>query len=195
MSRFAFKQKSQKEIRKNIVFLGRLENRKGIIELVQAYANAAEADPKFRKSTQLIIGAKGPLKDKVHSMLLDLPRDCSTKMIGFVPEIDKAALLASAHVAVFPSVSGESFGIILVEAMASGARLIIAGNNPGYSSVLGEMPELLVNPKDIDVFANKLLWANKESSEVTKYSKWLHDQAARYDVSNVGKSLLELYNS
>jgi phosphatidylinositol alpha-mannosyltransferase len=92
-------------------------------------------------------------------------------------------------------VSGESFGIILVEAMASGARLVIAGNNPGYSSVLGEMQELLVNPKDIDAFAKKLLWANKESSDVAAYSKWLHEQALRYDVASVGNQLLALYNS
>ncbi len=67
----------------------------------------------------------------------------SVKFLGFVNERDKPELLASAAIACFPSLGGESFGIVLIEAMAAGASVVLGGNNPGYTSVLGDRPESL----------------------------------------------------
>lgn len=180
---------------KRIVFLGRLEERKGVLELVKAYKTLLETDRKQIVTTKLIIGGKGPLKDTVHGQLMSLPRGAQTEQLGFIPEADKARLLASADVAVFPSTSGESFGIILVEAMAAGSRLIIAGDNPGYTSVLGDKPALLFNPRNTAEFAEKLAWALKDTPETKELGTWLHDQAELYDVANVGEQLLLLYGS
>ena len=47
---------------------------------------------------------------------------------------------------VFPSSGGESFGIVLLEAMASGRSAVLAGNNPGYASVMAPRPDLLFDP-------------------------------------------------
>ena len=150
---------AEKSTVKRIVFLGRLEERKGVLELVKAYKTLLQTDQKQVNKTKLIIGGKGPLKDTVHGLLMSLPNGAQTEQLGFIPEADKAKLLASADVAVFPSTSGESFGIVLVEAMAAGSRLIIAGNNPGYSSVLAAKPALLFNPRNVNEFADKLIWA------------------------------------
>jgi len=68
----------------------------------------------------------------------------------------KANFLASADIAVFPSISGESFGIVLVEAMAAGSGVVLGGNNPGYKSVLGQQPYLLFSPRDTEAFAEHL---------------------------------------
>ncbi len=190
----ARKQNERSNIRR-IVFLGRLEERKGVLELVRAYKQLLEIDPKSITRTSLIIGGKGPLKDTVHGLLMSLPYGSQFEQLGFIPEVDKARLLASADVAVFPSTSGESFGIVLVEAMAAGSRMIIAGNNPGYTSVLAAKPELLFNPKNTPEFADKLAWALRETPEANELSAWLHDQAKRYDVANVGEQLLKLYKS
>lgn len=186
---------AEKSTIKRIVFLGRLEERKGVLELAKAYKTLLQTDSKQISKTKLIIGGKGPLKDTVHGLLISLPIGAQTEQLGFIPEPDKAKLLAGADVAVFPSTSGESFGIILVEAMASGARIIIAGNNPGYSSVLGEKPELLFNPRNTSEFADKLAWALRDTQGTKELSDWLHSQAERYDVASVGEQLLKLYNS
>lgn len=180
---------------KRIVFLGRLEERKGVIELVKAYKALLESDPKQIDRTKLIIGGKGPLKDTVHGLLMSLPYGAESEQIGFIPETDKAKLLASADVAVFPSTSGESFGIILVEAMAAGSGIIIAGNNPGYTSVLGQKPELLFSPRNTAEFADKLAWALRDTPDTKKLHNWLQGQALQYDVASVGEQLLKLYNS
>lgn len=180
---------------KRIVFLGRLEERKGVLDLVKAYKLLLETDSKQIKKTKLIIGGKGPLKDTVHGLLISLPMGAQSEQLGFIPEADKAKLLASADVAVFPSTSGESFGIVLVEAMAAGSGIVIAGNNPGYTSVLGEKPELLFNPRNTSEFADKLAWALSDSPESIELGSWLHDQAERYDVATVGEQLLKLYKS
>ena len=180
---------------KRILFLGRLEERKGVLELVKAYARLLENDPKQINITELVIGGKGPLKDRIHSLVQNMPRGAHIKILGFVPENEKADLLASAYVAALPSTSGESFGIILVEAMAAGARILIAGNNPGYASVLGEKPELLIDARDTEKFAQKLEWALNDTDETKKLSKWLASEVEQYDISNVGAVLLKLYTS
>lgn len=180
---------------KRIVFLGRLEERKGVLELVKAYKTLLQTDSKQISKTKLIIGGKGPLRDTVHGLLISLPIGAQTEQLGFIPEADKAKLLASADVAVFPSTSGESFGIVLVEAMAAGSGIIIAGNNPGYSSVLADKPELLFNPRDVNAFADKLSWALSDTPETKDLSSWLQGQTLQYDVANVGGQLLKLYNS
>jgi phosphatidylinositol alpha-mannosyltransferase len=79
--------------------------------------------------------------------------------------------------------------------MAAGSRIILAGNNPGYSSVLDEKPELLFDPRNIQEFAAKLSWALKDTPETVSLGKWLHSQAERYDVATVGEQLLKLYKS
>lgn len=180
---------------RRIVFLGRLEERKGIIELIKAYRHLLEHNPRYAKSTSLVVGGKGPLKDKVHAMVQELPRGSHVELLGFVPEQDKAALLASAAVAALPSTSGESFGIILVEAMAAGARLILAGNNPGYASVLGKRPELLVDPRDTAGFSAKLEWALTDTPETKDLSEWLRREAHQYDIAVIGAQLEALYRS
>lgn len=187
--------KSQKSDRKRLVFLGRLEERKGVLELVAAYRELLSQCPELVETTELIIGGRGPLAEKVTENLSKLPKNASSSVLGFVPEADKPNLLASADVAIFPSKSGESFGIVLAEAMACGSRIIIAGNNPGYASVLGDQPDLLFSPTNAPAFAKKIYWALQDSPKTRKLSKWLKTQAPKYDINNVGQQLLKLYSS
>ncbi len=175
---------------KRIVFLGRFVQRKGPRELVLALRELVAIYN--INNLEVVMAGKGPdfeeIKDLAHHMGL-------SKIIsfpGFVREEDKPALLASADIAVFPSTGGESFGIVLVEAMAAGAKIVLGGNNPGYASVLGDRPELLFDPKDAKGFAAKLreMLLSKQVSEI---ASWQAKHVKRYDVPVVAARLLRLY--
>jgi phosphatidylinositol alpha-mannosyltransferase len=117
------------------------------------------------------------------------------KFLGFIEEEDKADLLASADIVCFPSLGGESFGIVLLEAMAAGAGVVIGGDNVGYRTVLGKRPDLLFNPKNPLELAGKLsgLFENKEI--VKELHAWQQLEVKKYDVNVVGPRLLNIYAS
>ena len=171
----------------NIIFLGRLVQRKGIIELIKAY-NAL--DEETAAKTRLIIGGKGPLRSKSKN-LVHAGRDVI--FAGYISEKEKANFLASADIAVFPSISGESFGIVLVEAMAAGSGVVLGGNNPGYKSVLGQQPYLLFNPRDTSAFAEHLKLFIEDRHLRERMHSWQDEAVLQYDISNVGDSFVKIY--
>lgn len=171
----------------NIVFLGRLVKRKGILELINAY-NHLHDD--IAAKTRLIICGKGPLKTKANQRVRV---DRNVTFTGFVSEKDKPDYLATADIAVFPSTGGESFGIVLVEAMAAGSQVVIGGNNPGYRSILGAQPYLLFDPTDLHAFVEQLeLYIADEKSRERMY-KWQQETVGQYDIEVVGKQIVKQY--
>ncbi len=136
-----------------VAFLGRLVERKGALELVEALARVPED---VRATMDVRLAGRGPLAEKVRTRVESLGLSALVSMPGFVSEAAKPSFLAEADIAVFPATGGESFGIILVEAMAAGAGAVIGGNNPGYLSVLGDSPDVAVDPRDTEAFADLL---------------------------------------
>lgn len=171
----------------NIVFLGRLVKRKGILELIDAYNHLPDD---IAKKTRLIVCGKGPLKQKANAKVRT---DREVIFTGFVPEKDKPDYLASADIAVFPSTGGESFGIVLVEAMAAGSKVVIGGSNAGYSSVLGGQPYLLFDPRDRAAFVEQLLLFIKDERLRERMYKWQQETVGQYDIANVGPKLVKIY--
>lgn len=181
--------------KKRIIFLGRLVERKGAKELLRAYIELLKDNPELIDKTSLIIAGKGEQEKHLKKMAKELPAAADVQFLGFIKEEDKATLLNSADIAVFPSIAGESFGIVLIEAMAAQAKLILAGDNPGYSSVLKEFPELLVNPKNKKEFSKALLRLLVDNNSNETLSKKLRAHVNKYDVEEVCKALLKLYRS
>ncbi len=171
----------------NIIFLGRLVKRKGILELIKAY-NAL--DDETAQKTRLIIGGKGPLRARAKNLVHS---DRSVTFAGYIAEKDKANFLATADIAVFPSTSGEAFGIVLVEAMAAGSGVVLGGSNPGYSSVLGAQPYLLFDPQDIKGFAEHLALFVNDQKLRERMHEWQDSTVGQYDVSVVGEQLVKIY--
>lgn len=126
---------------RRIVFVGRLEPRKGIATLLEAFALLSED----RSDLELLIVGSGPEAPRVAELGA---RGLGIHAAGIVPQEDLPAALASAEVVVAPSIGGESFGIVLLEAMAAG-RPLVASDLPGYRSVVERGDEaVLVPPGD-----------------------------------------------
>jgi phosphatidylinositol alpha-mannosyltransferase len=172
-----------------IVFLGRLVERKGCLYLLKAVKTLKRI---HSANFEVIIGGKGPLLDdlKAYAHKHSLK---NVRFLGFVDENDKPSLLAGADIAVFPSTGGESFGIVLIEAMAAGARVVMGGDNVGYRTVLGEHPDLLIDPKDNKAFANRLAHFLEFEQARIDASTWARKAVKQYDVAFVGAKIIELY--
>lgn len=171
----------------NIIYLGRLVRRKGVLELIKAYNGL---DEETVQKTRLIIGGKGPLKAKAKHLIRP---GREIIMAGYISEKEKANFLASADIAVFPSTTGESFGIVLVEAMAAGSGVVLGGNNPGYKSVLGAQPYLLFDPVDIQAFTDQLKLFIKDSKMRERMHAWQEEAVNQYDISKVGSTVIKIY--
>jgi phosphatidylinositol alpha-mannosyltransferase len=174
----------------NIVFLGRLEPRKGCMELLKAIAKLKKTHG--FESTFYICGA-GSDQAKLQAFARQHKLTDDVKFVGFVSEIKKLAYLQAADIAVFPSLGGESFGIVLLEAMAASKGIVIGGDNPGYRAVLGTLPGALTNPKNTTEFADKLhelLGNQRLRSSLHKAQSKLVEQ---YDVAKVGPEIMSVY--
>lgn len=172
-----------------IVFLGRLVERKGCAELLKAF----EILVKTTEDVHLTICGTGPQSEALENWVKEHALSGYVTFAGYIAEGAKAGYLASADVAVFPSLGGESFGIVLLEAMAAGSGVVLGGNNPGYASVLGSLPRALINPKDTDSFARQL----KRLHDDPKLRDSLHTKqqalVKQYDINTIGKKLVSYY--
>ncbi len=173
----------------HIVFLGRLVERKGCIWLLKALQIVQQTTTVPYTVT---IAGKGSLLSDMKAFVARNNIQ-NVSFVGFVDEADKPALLSSADIAVFPSTGGESFGIVLIEAMAAGSRVVIGGNNVGYRSVLGENQELLIDPKNSASFAKSLVYYLENEMARTRMKRWNETTVKQYDVAVVGNKLLKLY--
>ena len=136
---------------KTILYVGRLEGRKGIKYLLKAFAELSAR----RDDVQLFIAGKGPDEKKLRDYVRDndIPR---VTFIGYIDDDDKIYHLHRANVFCAPAHRGESFGIVLLEAMAAMCPTV-AGDNAGYSSVMtGTGAISLVNPLDTIDFSRRL---------------------------------------
>jgi len=174
-----------------IVFLGRLVERKGCGQLLCAFAELAKSKPE----AELVIAGDGPDRAKLERLVDELELREKVKFLGFIDESDKPKILGSAEIACFPSLYGESFGLVLIEAMAAGAGVVLGGDNPGYRSVLGKQEKLLVNPRNTQELALRLdeLLSNKKL--ISELNQWQQESVKQYDVNIVGLRFVKLYES
>ncbi len=173
-----------------IIFLGRLVPRKGALELLRAFNLLHQKLPQ----ANLIIGGSGAELPALKRFVAKHKLGSSVKFLGYIEEADKASLLASADIACFPSTGAESFGIVLIEAMAAGAGVVLGGDNPGYRSVLGDQPKLLIEPRDSRQFAERLEELLTNKALATKLHIWQLEHVKQYDVNQVMPQLLEVYH-
>ena len=176
--------------RVNILFFGRLVERKGCGLLLEAVSHLDKAN---LPSLRVIICGKGPLRESLEQQAKQLGISDIVEFTGFVSEEDKPRYYASAAISVFPSTGGESFGIVLLEAMACGKAVVLAGNNPGYATVMEPRPDLLFDPHDSTHLATLLDHFIRNQSSRTEAAKWGHNYTKKFDVQVVGLELIDIY--
>ena len=126
----------------NVLFIGRLEKRKGLRDLLQAYRYLHERVPR----TRLIVAGDGPLRGMVESFVSSR-RLQNVVVAGYVPDEVLPRFHASADIFCAPATGRESFGIVLLEAMAAGLP-VVATEIPGYLAVVeAGVDSLTVRPK------------------------------------------------
>ena len=159
----------------NILFLGRLDKRKGLKYLLGAYSRLKWDWPDTRL---IVVGPGNPDMDSQHIIGERNLQD--VMFVGGVSEEDKARYFRTADVYCSPATGKESFGIVLLEAMASGAP-IVASRIDGYSDVIRDGHDgVLVPPKD-------------EAALASTIERLLRDRALRARLSGNGLDTVQEY--
>jgi phosphatidyl-myo-inositol alpha-mannosyltransferase len=172
----------------NILFVGRLEKRKGLGDLLRGYEFMRERVPQSR----LIIVGEGPLRGKVESYI-SRHRLPNVVMAGYVPDSVKPRYYNSADIFCAPATGAESFGIVLLEAMAS-ALPVVATEVPGYMSVLEPgRDSLTVRPKGWAELGAALIVLARDAQLRARLGMYGHEKARRYAWDIVAAQVIEVY--
>jgi phosphatidylinositol alpha-mannosyltransferase len=124
----------------NLLFVGRHEPRKGLLELLKAYRILRKTGCNCR----LLVVGTGPQEREARRYVLTR-RMVGVEFLGRVSDQEKAQLFRTADVFISPATGGESFGIVLLEAMAAGAP-IVASDIHGYKGVVRRGAQALLVP-------------------------------------------------
>lgn len=177
-----------KRDKQTILYVGRLEKRKGVIYLLRAFMLLQQEQPDVR----LVVVGDGPDREKLESFV-EQNDIKNTSFMGFVDEQTKIDLLHQATIYCSPAVYGESFGIVLLEAMAAGT-VIVAGNNRGYTEVMKETGAVsIVNVKDTPEFTRRLqlLMSDKDLRQL--WIKWANKYVEQFNYEHIADQYLEIY--
>jgi phosphatidylinositol alpha-mannosyltransferase len=127
----------------NILFVGRFEERKGLIHLLKAYHRLR----KRKVDARLLVVGAGP-KEREYRRYVGLRGIRDVEFLGRVSDDDKVRYFASADIFCAPNTGQESFGIVLLEAMAAGVP-IVASDIHGFKNVMQRNVQgLLVEPRN-----------------------------------------------
>lgn len=171
-----------------ILYIGRLEKRKGVKYLLRAYKRFVVQHPGVALK---IVGA-GPEQERLEEYV-ERHHLTSVEFLGRVSDKKKIRLLREALLFCSPALFGESFGIVLLEAMATGT-VLLAGNNSGYASVLQEKSALaLVNPKDTAEFARKLEQLCFDEDVRTMWQRWATKHVKQFSYESIVNQYEKFY--
>jgi phosphatidylinositol alpha-mannosyltransferase len=127
----------------NVLFVGRHEPRKGLLDLLKAHRILRKTGSQSR----LLIVGSGPQEREARRYVATRGLQ-EVEFLGRVTDAEKAQLFRTADVYASPATGGESFGIVLLEAMAAGTP-IVASDIHGYKGVVRRGREgLLVPPRE-----------------------------------------------
>jgi phosphatidylinositol alpha-mannosyltransferase len=176
--------------RLNILFVGRLDPRKGFRYLLRAFPLVKEELPQARL---IVVGA---YRKKEMSSFLHYTREhhlTGVKFVGRVSDEELPRYYRSSHVFCAPSTGFESFGIVLLEAMAAGTPTV-ASNIPGYRDLLEDGREgFLAEPKNERSLAEAIIRILKDPAMQQRMGAQGRAKAPQYSWRQVALRVLDYY--
>ncbi|MDX1890840.1 glycosyltransferase family 4 protein [Mycolicibacterium sp. 050158] len=174
---------------RTVLFLGRFdEPRKGMAVLLGALPALVAALPEI----EVLIVGRGD-EDELVEKAGDLAGHL--RFLGLVDDAEKASAMASADVYCAPNTGGESFGIVLVEAMAAGTA-VVASDLDAFRRVLEDgSAGRLVPVDDSAALAQALIEVLTDEHARRGYVEAASDAVRRYDWSVVGHEILRVYET
>ena len=173
----------------NIVFVGRLEKQKGVDYLIRAYRRVRQEVPNSRL---IIVGPGTRLRGKYEKEVLRSGLK-DVIFVGGKPQSELPQYYKTADVFCAPATGLESFGIVLLEAMAVG-KPIVATNIEGYNSVLTHGVEgLLVPPRNEEMLARALVSLLTNESLRQEMGARARLKAMEYSWEHIAQRVLNYY--
>lgn len=172
---------------RRILFVNRLDPRKGFGVMVDAFRRILAEEPE----ALLVVAGDGAERDAVET----LPPEARSRvqLLGNVPHAALPPYHAAAEVLCAPAVGRESFGIVLVEAMAAGLPLV-ASDIPGYREVVRHGQEgLLVEPRDPVELADAALSLLRNPHRAAAMGAAGRERAKRYSWDAVVEEIEAIY--
>lgn len=172
----------------NILFVGRMEPRKGLIHLLRAFRKLQRDGVRAR----LLLVGTGPGEREARRYVLTRQLD-DVEFLGRVSEAQKAQLFKTADIYVSPATGRESFGIVLLEAMSAGAP-IICSDIHGYRGVVRrERDGILVEPGNADALAASIRRLIDDPALRAQLSRAGEERAQLFTWERVGQAVEEYY--
>ncbi|MEE8347045.1 MAG: glycosyltransferase family 4 protein [Dehalococcoidia bacterium] len=177
--------------RRNILFLGRLEKRKGLPFLLEAYALLKKETPDIRL---IVVGGDGGLRPACERYVQSHGLT-DVVFTGYVPDEDLPRYYKTADIYCAPNTGAESLGIVLLEAMAAGTP-IVASDIEGFSDVLTDGREgLLSPPRDGQSLAAALRRLLTDADLRVEMGRQGSMTAQRYSWDRVAAQVLDYYRT
>ncbi|MGH2352610.1 MAG: glycosyltransferase family 4 protein [Chloroflexota bacterium] len=172
----------------NILFVGRLEERKGLIHLLKAYHRLRKRKVDARL---LVIGAGPKLREYRRFVGLRGIRD--VEWLGRVSDEEKVRYFASADVYCAPNTGQESFGIVLLEAMAAGVP-IVASDIHGFKRVVErDVQGILVEPRNSRALAAALYGLARDPDLRSEMGEAGRERAPEFSWERVTERIVDYY--
>jgi len=172
-----------------VLFVGRLDPRKGLDVLLRAWPRVVD---ELGGEARLNVVGSSALAPLVRASVPAARRD-TIHFAGAVPSRDLAGWYAASDLFVSPATRNESFGIVLLEAMASG-KPIVCSDLPGYRAVCRPRSEgLLVPPGDPEALAAAITAVARDARLARELGERGRRRAEAFDWTRVGAALESVY--
>lgn len=172
-----------------VLFVGRHEDRKGLVVLLEALALIPD-------DLRVWVAGTGPQTDE---LMERFSTDHRLEWLGRISNDDRNRRMAAADVFCSPALGGESFGVILLEAMAAGAP-VVASSIDGYVGVAGELDgepaaALLPTPGDARELAEAITSVLHDSDVAERLRAAGRDRAQRFSMDRLAEAYTVIYEA